>query len=128
MYIALIKVNSILVTDLRFLIHPLSRSRGAPTYGWYYSYNPLNTSHTVLFVTYPVHIRAMMMNYNTRTFMRVVNFNYLKEAYGLLQANGTRLSNKRLRRMAYLDVHHSNYTTYTLYNSYKKIWKIPTSK
>ena len=53
--------------------------------------------------------------------MRVVNFSYLKEAYGLLEANGTRLSNKRLRRMAYLDVHHNNSTTYSLYNSYKKI-------
>ena len=54
-------------------------------------------------------------------FMRVVNFNYLREAYGLLDAGGTRLSNKRLRRMAYLDVHQNNYTSFELYNKYKKI-------
>ena len=53
--------------------------------------------------------------------MRIVSFDYLKEAYGLLNANGTKVSNKRLRRMAYLDVHQNNYTTYELYNSYKKI-------
>ena len=53
--------------------------------------------------------------------MRIVSFGYLKEAYGLLKANGTKVSNKRLRRMAYLDVHQNNYTSYELYNSYKKI-------
>ena len=53
--------------------------------------------------------------------MRIVSFDYLKEAYGLLKANGTKVSNKRLRRMAYLDVHQNNYTSYELYNSYKKI-------
>ena len=53
--------------------------------------------------------------------MRIVSFDYLKEAYGLLNANGTKVSNKRLRRMAYLDVYQNNYTAYELYNSYKKI-------
>ena len=53
--------------------------------------------------------------------MRIVSFDYLKEAYGLLDANGTKVSNKRLRRMAYLDVHQNNYTAYELYNCYKKI-------
>ena len=53
--------------------------------------------------------------------MRIVSFDYLREAYVLLDANGTKVSNKRLRRMAYLDVHQNNYTTYELYNSYKKI-------
>lgn len=53
--------------------------------------------------------------------MRIVSFDYLKEAYGLLNANGTKVSNKRLRRMAYLDVHQNNYTAYEFYNSYKKI-------
>ena len=53
--------------------------------------------------------------------MRIVSFGYLKEAYGLLNANGTKVSNKRLRRMAYLDVHQNNYTAYELYNNYKKI-------
>ena len=53
--------------------------------------------------------------------MRIVSFDYLKEAYGLLNASGTKVSNKRLRRMAYLDVHQNNYTAYEFYNSYKKI-------
>ena len=53
--------------------------------------------------------------------MRNVSFNYLKEAYKLLDASGTKLSNRRLRRMAYLDVHQNNYTIYELYNDYKKI-------
>jgi hypothetical protein len=53
--------------------------------------------------------------------MRVVSFNYLKEAYDLIKASGKNLSNKRLRRMAYLDVHQNNYTSYGLYNNYKKI-------
>ena len=53
--------------------------------------------------------------------MRIVSFDYLREAYGLMNAKGIKLSNKRLRRMAYLDVHQNNYTTYELYNSYKKI-------
>ena len=53
--------------------------------------------------------------------MRIVSFNYVREAYGLLDASGIKPSNKRLRRMAYLDVHQNNYTTYELYNSYKKI-------
>ena len=53
--------------------------------------------------------------------MRIVNFDYLREAYGLLNDSGTKLSNKRLRRLAYLDVHQNNYTSYKLYNDYKKI-------
>tara|TARA_B100000886_G_C20073700_1_gene346933 strand:- start:46 stop:297 length:252 start_codon:yes stop_codon:yes gene_type:complete len=53
--------------------------------------------------------------------MRIVNYNYLKEAYGLLETKGSKLSNKRVRRLAYLDVHQNNYTSYGLYNSYKKI-------
>ena len=53
--------------------------------------------------------------------MRIVSFDYLKEAHGLLNASGTKVSNKRLRRMAYLDVHQNNYTSYELYNGYKKI-------
>ena len=53
--------------------------------------------------------------------MRIVSFDYLREAYGLMNASGMKLSNKRLRRMAYLDVHQNNYTLYELYNEYKKI-------
>tara|TARA_B100001093_G_scaffold509440_1_gene573433 strand:- start:1074 stop:1322 length:249 start_codon:yes stop_codon:yes gene_type:complete len=53
--------------------------------------------------------------------MRIVSFDYLKEAYGLLNSSGTKVSSKRLRRMAYLDVHQNNYTSYELYNRYKKI-------
>ena len=46
--------------------------------------------------------------------MRIVSFEYLKEAYGLLNANGTKVSNKRHTRMAYLDLHKNNYTAYEL--------------
>ena len=53
--------------------------------------------------------------------MRIVSYDYLREAYGLMNAKGIKLSNKRLRRMAYLDVHQTNYTSYELYNGYKKI-------
>ena len=53
--------------------------------------------------------------------MRIVNFNYLNQAYLLLKDSGLVLSNKRLRRCAYLDVHQTNYKSYELYNSYKKV-------
>ena len=53
--------------------------------------------------------------------MRIVNYNYLKEAYGLLDKEGTKLSNKRIRRLAYLDVHQNNYTSYKLYGHFKKV-------
>ena len=53
--------------------------------------------------------------------MRVVNFNYIKQAYGLLRDNGKYLSNRRLRRLAYLDVHQNSYKLYLLYMDYKKI-------
>ena len=51
--------------------------------------------------------------------MRIVNFTYLNQAYLLLKNEGLILSNKRLRRCAYLDVHQTNYKSYELYNSYK---------
>lgn len=53
--------------------------------------------------------------------MRIVNYSYLREAYKLLEGKSTRLSNKRLRRMAYLDVYNNNYTYFQLYNDYKKV-------
>ena len=53
--------------------------------------------------------------------MRSVNFNYIRQAYGLLRNNGKFLSNRRLRRLAYLDVHQNNYKLYLLYMDYKKI-------
>ena len=53
--------------------------------------------------------------------MRIVNSNYIKQAYLLLKDNGKYLSNKRLRRLAYLDVHQYNYKLYLLYMNYKKI-------
>ena len=53
--------------------------------------------------------------------MRIVNFNYIKQAYLLLKDNGKYLSNKSLRRLAYLDVHQYNYKLYLLYLDYKKI-------
>ena len=52
--------------------------------------------------------------------MRTVNFNYIKQAYGLLRNNSKFLSNRRLRRLAYLDVHQNNYKLYLLYMNYKK--------
>ena len=51
----------------------------------------------------------------------LVNFNYIKQACLLLKDNGKYLSNKRLRRLAYLDVHQYNYKLYLLYLDYKKI-------
>ena len=53
--------------------------------------------------------------------MRIVNFNYIKQAYGLLRNNGKYLSNRRLRRLAYMDVHQNSYKLYLLYMDYKKI-------
>ncbi len=53
--------------------------------------------------------------------MRIVNSNYINQAYLLLRNNGKYLSNKRLRRLAYLDVHQYNYKLYLLYLDYKKI-------
>ena len=53
--------------------------------------------------------------------MRTVNFNYIRQAYGLLRNNSKFLSNRRLRRLAYLDVHQNNYKLYQLYRDYKKI-------
>ena len=53
--------------------------------------------------------------------MRIVNSNYIKQAHQLLRNNDKYLSNKRLRRLAYLDVHQYNYKLYLLYMDYKKI-------
>ena len=53
--------------------------------------------------------------------MRIVNFNYIKQAYALLRDSGKYLSNRRLRRLAYMDVHQNNYKLYLLYMDYKKI-------
>ena len=53
--------------------------------------------------------------------MRIVNFNYIKQAHELLGNNGKYLSNRRLRRLAYLDVHQNNFKLYLLYMDYKKI-------
>ena len=53
--------------------------------------------------------------------MRIVNFNYIQQASELLRNNGKYLSNRRLRRLAYLDVHQNNYKLYLLYTDYKKI-------
>ena len=53
--------------------------------------------------------------------MRIVNFKYIKQASILLRDKGRFLSNKRLRRLAYLDVLTNNYKLYLLYMDYKKI-------
>ena len=53
--------------------------------------------------------------------MRAVNYQYIKQAHGILKQNGMPLSNKRLRRLAYFDVYFQNYKQLSLYNRYKKI-------
>ena len=53
--------------------------------------------------------------------MRSVHYSYLKEARDLLEKSGIAISNSRLRRLSYLDVHQNNYTLFSLYNRYKKI-------
>ena len=53
--------------------------------------------------------------------MRNVNNTYLNQARVILNDKKINVSNKRLRRLAYLDVHQLNYKLYSLYNIYKKI-------
>lgn len=53
--------------------------------------------------------------------MRIVNFKYIAEASELMKEKDIFLSNKRLRRLAYLDVYKNNYKSYSLYVNYKKI-------
>ena len=53
--------------------------------------------------------------------MRSVSFNYINEAMELLKSSGQILSNRRLRRLAYLDIYQSHYQSYELSNNYKKI-------
>ena len=53
--------------------------------------------------------------------MRSVNFKYQTQAHDLLNKQGISISNRRLRRLAYLDVHQSNYRSLSLYGTYKKI-------
>ena len=53
--------------------------------------------------------------------MRNVNNTYLNQAKVILNDKKINVSNKRLRRLAYLDVHQLNYKLFSLYNIYKKI-------
>ncbi len=53
--------------------------------------------------------------------MRSVNFQYIQQAHSILHKNKMRLSNKRLRRLAYFDVYLQNFTNFDLYNRYKKV-------
>ena len=52
--------------------------------------------------------------------MRSVNFQYIQQAHDILNKNNMRLSNRRLRRLAYFDVYLQNFTHFGLYNRYKK--------
>ena len=52
--------------------------------------------------------------------MRNVNNTYLNQARVILNDRKINVSNKRLRRLAYLDVHQLNYNLFSLYNIYKK--------
>ena len=53
--------------------------------------------------------------------MRNVNNTYLNQVRVILNDKKINVSNKRLRRLAYLDVHQLNYKLFSLYNIYKKI-------
>ena len=53
--------------------------------------------------------------------MRNVNNTYLNQVKVILNDKKINVSNKRLRRLAYLDVHQLNYKLFSLYNIYKKI-------
>ena len=53
--------------------------------------------------------------------MRNVNNTYLNQARVILNDKKINVSNKRLRRLAHLDVHQLNYKLFSLYNIYKKI-------
>ena len=53
--------------------------------------------------------------------MRNVNNTYLCQAKIILNNKKINLSHKRLRKLAYIDVHQLNYNLFSLYNSYKKI-------
>ena len=53
--------------------------------------------------------------------MRSVNFQYIQQAHSILYKNNMRLSNKRLRRLAYFDVYLQSFTHFDLYNRYKKV-------
>ncbi len=53
--------------------------------------------------------------------MRSVNHQYIQEVHDILNKSHMPLSNKRLRRLAYFDVHFQNYKQFDLYNRYKKI-------
>ncbi len=53
--------------------------------------------------------------------MRNVNNTYLSQAKIILNNKKINLSHKRLRRLAYIDVHQLNYNLFSLYKSYKKI-------
>ena len=96
------------------------------TYGWanVSSFTPIPTIGLGDEISTPFYISILCMILLTaykEVTMRSVKFSYLRQAIGLLKENGMALSNKRLRRCAYLDVHQNNYKSYKLYNNYKKI-------
>ncbi len=53
--------------------------------------------------------------------MRSVNHQYIQEVHDILNKSHMPISNKRLRRLAYFDVHFQSYKQFSLYNRYKKI-------
>lgn len=60
--------------------------------------------------------------------MRSVSNVYLNQAYNILCKQDLYLSNKRLRRLAYLDVYLQSYKQFSLYNKYKKLVNKDASK
>ena len=53
--------------------------------------------------------------------MRLVNYKYINQVHEILSQHSLNLSNRRLKRLAYLDVYLQSYNQFGLYNRYKKI-------
>ncbi len=53
--------------------------------------------------------------------MRLVNYKYINQVHEILNQHSLNLSNRRLRRLANLDVYLQSYNQFDLYNQYKKI-------
>ena len=59
---------------------------------------------------------------------RSVSYLYITQVYDILCKQNLYLSSRRLRRLAYLDVHLQSYKQFSLYNNYKKLVTNDASK
>ena len=59
---------------------------------------------------------------------RSVSYLYINQVYDILCKQNLYLSSRRLRRLAYLDVHLQSYKQFSLYNKYKKLVNNDASK